>query len=179
MFLALDLPPETKEQLFSLREHFDDLPARWVAKENIHLTLFFLGRQPLYKIELLKKALEQKERAEEVIIRGESLELGPPGNKKRLLWVKVDREENLARLYDIVRELLKNLSFPVEKREFLPHITLARLPSFWHREFPPENLPVFEDIFEPFEVKVKELKLFESKLRPQGPVYRELFCVGV
>ena len=43
-FIALDLPEEIKEYLFSLQKNFlKDLKVKWVAKKHLHLTLKFLG----------------------------------------------------------------------------------------------------------------------------------------
>ena len=179
VFIALELPEDLKEKLHSIKGHFEDLPAKWVEKENIHLTLFFLGKQPLEKISLLQKILEQVNLSPHLEIKGENLEWGPPGPKKRLLWVRVKKSPELVNLYRSLFSLLQEHSFPLEKREFLPHITLARLKSFWQREYSLENLPVLEDLWEPFSVPPVSLTLFESHLTPKGPIYHELYRVGV
>ena len=45
LFVAIDLPADTKDQILSLRE--DDLPpGRWSRRAALHLTLHFIGDVP-------------------------------------------------------------------------------------------------------------------------------------
>ena len=48
LFLAIDIPPRAREIITALRNRFKPLGfnASWVAPENVHLTLQFLGDTP-------------------------------------------------------------------------------------------------------------------------------------
>jgi 2'-5' RNA ligase len=43
IFVAINLPEEIKKELFSYSEKWAELPAKWTDKNNLHITLEFLG----------------------------------------------------------------------------------------------------------------------------------------
>src|ERR1035437_5408472 len=43
VFIAINLPAEIKKVLFAYSEKWLDLPAKWTPKDNLHITLEFLG----------------------------------------------------------------------------------------------------------------------------------------
>ena len=44
LFLAIELPDEVKDYLFSIKDNFKDWArVNWIGKKNLHLTLKFLG----------------------------------------------------------------------------------------------------------------------------------------
>ena len=48
LFVAVKLPVDVREKLHSLKMYFEDLEkAKWVNKENMHLTLKFIVRKNL------------------------------------------------------------------------------------------------------------------------------------
>ena len=61
-FIALDIPREIQECLetvsMQLKEQIGDVPIRWVAPKNIHLTLKFLGDVSLNNIEVLRESIK-------------------------------------------------------------------------------------------------------------------------
>ena len=42
-FIAINLPEEIKEKLAEYQLKWPELPCRWTKKENLHITLIFLG----------------------------------------------------------------------------------------------------------------------------------------
>ena len=43
IFIAINLPEEVKRQLAKYQDTWNDLPAKWVSQDNLHITLVFLG----------------------------------------------------------------------------------------------------------------------------------------
>ncbi len=43
IFLAINLPENIKEELLSYKEKWPELPIKWTKKDNLHITLVFLG----------------------------------------------------------------------------------------------------------------------------------------
>ena len=43
IFIAVNLPENVKKKLAEYEENWLDLPIRWTKKENLHITLVFLG----------------------------------------------------------------------------------------------------------------------------------------
>lgn len=68
---------------------------------------------------------------------------------------------------------LTDAGFKLEERSFRPHVTLGRIKYL-------KDISLLESAIEPFknvnfqEVFISEVILFESILKPSGPVYRPL-----
>ena len=43
IFVAINLPDTVKQELLEYKNKWPEIPARWAGKENLHLTLAFLG----------------------------------------------------------------------------------------------------------------------------------------
>ncbi len=63
VFIAINLPEDIKNELISFQKKWPNLPCRWTKKENLHITLLFLGH--LNEEELLK---DEKENAEHLML---------------------------------------------------------------------------------------------------------------
>ena len=101
-----------------------DVVGRKTQKDQLHLTLAFLGNQPIGKLPVLAPVLEQLPET------GFVIELDQYGyfKQQRIAWIGC-AEAPLA-LLDLRKSLLESLSIvaPRYKREsrFIPHVTLAR-----------------------------------------------------
>lgn len=163
LFIAIELPAELKQALGKLRR---DLPgARWVAAEQIHLTLAFLGEVDAKSIERLRAELAR------IHLPPFTLTLTGPGcfpnrQRPRVLWVGLAAHPLLTQLAAQVQEALLLCDLPVEERPFSPHLTLARLKFPVSREvgaFLDQSLPAPLPA-----LPVEDFILFESRLMPHG-----------
>jgi 2'-5' RNA ligase len=169
LFIALALPETVRSELALTRDQLASRRDRvnWVRTEQLHLTLRFLGDTEeglLPDLETLLDDLAAR--------HGElSLRLGAPGlfgsaTAPRVLWVGLDGE--VERLQALARELergLRRLGLPAAEQAFKAHVTLGRVKACRpdlaaaHLAHPP--LPVA--------FRGRELRLLESRLRPEGP----------
>lgn len=130
LFVAVDLGEEVRRALAALQEELRPQArhARWVAPENAHLTLAFLGSMEEAMVPRLSEALggvAAKAAPFELRCRGG----GAFGAKKhpRVLWVGVEGElAALAVLHQRTEAALQPLGYQPEQREYRPHLTLAR-----------------------------------------------------
>lgn len=145
---------------------------KWVHPADYHLTLKFLGDTPPARLSPLKQVLNEAVKG----IKPFSLRLGGLGyfgeaRRPRILWLGVEGElEQLRQLHHRVETYLVEMGYPVEKRNFRPHLTLARNYKGKNRfEF---NQSGWQERFkgEP-SWQVEELILFQSLLG-QNPMYR-------
>jgi 2'-5' RNA ligase len=147
-----------------------------VERENIHLTLKFLGNVGTTKLEEIKSALAQ------VTFPPFSLEIKGVGafpNLKRMsvIWVGVEEGWSQVELiYEQTEKLLHQLGFSRETRTFSPHITVARVKSGRKRD----EIAAFlnnltDESFGTF--SVERVRLKQSVLSPSGPKYSTLFEV--
>jgi 2'-5' RNA ligase len=167
LFVALDLP-------WTLRAQLSDLAiglagARWVAPQNYHITLRFIGEMPGHKAEEIDLALAA------LRARGFSLELAGVGTMEKAgrvtaLWAGVARNPSLDLLRGKVDTALQRVGVPAERRRFTPHVTLARLDD---RAAEPRLASWVQahNLFRAAPVPVEHFTLFSSQLGKEQSVY--------
>jgi len=182
IFIAINLPEKVKSELEKLEREIESLfppeinrgMFRWVKKENLHITLLFIGAvrdEEIPKISQIVKDIAQPQKP--FSLRIEKVSYGPPKKiPPRLIWVEVERKKEMV---EIAKKLKKEMAESgilqkVEQREFSPHITLARIKSFWWKRMEPEERPEIEkEIALDFEVN--SIEIMESKLKRSGAEY--------
>lgn len=123
LFVGLSLPRTVRSRLAGLG---GGLPgARWVAPENLHLTLRFVGEVGRDDALDIHQALGRV-RAEPFDLTISGLGAFETGSKVRVLWAGVAREPRLLALQDRVDSALTRAGVAIDRRKFKPHITLAR-----------------------------------------------------
>lgn len=168
LFVAIDLPDEIKTELLRLRA---DIPgARWVAPNQFHLTLHFLGDVETERMPAIIEALNTVD-VDTFSLTLEGVGRFPPGRgAARVLWVGIHPDPELIELHRQVEHTLGILGFVPEDRPFSPHLTLARFKE-------PKPLSAVDQFLAHHRNRtieagtVREFVLFSSLLRPQGPLY--------
>lgn len=146
----------------------------WVDANLHHLTLRFLGQTPEPYIPPLKQALA-KVAAENQAFSMEMDKLGVFGSKHspQVLWLGFQNFERFKELFQQLEPQLTDIGFEPNYGNFVPHLTLGRIKQiqnkkrFWEliNELQPE---------ESQSIAVDSLLLIQSRLTPQGPIYRVL-----
>ena len=123
LFVALSIPEEQTEALRAMQSGLDG--ARWRPAENFHLTLAFIGETDRRGMEDALDALSAVEApGVELRLAG----LGAFGERKpRAVWAGVEPSPGLAHLQARVETALRRRGFDLERRKFVPHVTLAYL----------------------------------------------------
>ena len=144
---------------------------RWVITGQIHLTLKFLGFAPPDVIDELNSIIAK------VISRYTKIDLTitgtgcfPVPTRPRVLWLGMTGQTStLISLVSDLNIALEPLGFPVEKQNFVPHITLARI------KYPPKHTPdisaFLQTTYDPILMTVIRVQFMRSELFPDGPVY--------
>ena len=174
-FIAVEVPENIQEEVFSLKENVspDFAKIRWVKKENIHLTLVFLGEIAEDITEQVKEKMRQVSKKHKVFnMAFQSSGVFPNLRRPRILWVGVTplSKEPLVNVSNDLRNALDFLK--LDDRNFKPHITFGRIKSVY-------NLGALQRGIESItinteEFTVKEITLFKSVLKPEGAVYTPL-----
>jgi 2'-5' RNA ligase len=181
LFVALEPPEAVRRRLAALTAELRRTAARaadeirWVAPENVHLTLQFLGAVPEERVAAVQAAI----RGAAAEARTLGLELRgaggfPNARRPRVVWVGVGGDVGpLAELAAEVGRRLAPLGFPPEDRPFSPHLTIGRardrrgapgLAGALARPVAADGAPW----------RASELVLFESHLSPRGPRYEAI-----
>ena len=174
VFLAVDIPEEIKAKIRDIQKNFEKerFDIKFVEPENLHITLKFLGEVSEEEIEKVKRQVSSVVK-DFSVFKIEMKEFGYFGNEKyiRTLWIGIGNKE---RLIELINKLNKKLDYiRKDKHKPSPHLTIGRLKSGKNREY---LLKIIEELkyVKIGEVYVKEIKLKQSILTPQGPVYRDI-----
>ena len=171
-FIAIPCPDEVKDRLAAFQSELKDLgDLKLVERENMHLTLKFLGEIDDLKAAEVSAALDALNfRAYDVAVKG--VGVFPKPDYVRVIWAGVEDNGMTRELSGRVDGLLKRLDFPAEK-DFHPHFTLARVKFLKDRSRLREIMATrSNEIFG--EYKVDKISLMKSVLSPKGPTYSEV-----
>ena len=155
--------------------------ASWVKRENLHVTLKFLGEVAESLVPDLEEAARRALRESEIDSRIEwtldLLGVFPSLERPRVVWAGSSQEpEALARLAARLEQALESLGFEPERRSGVTHITLGRVkerapsPNVSELTRALKEHPEFR-----YEARVDGLTLMRSELTPQGSIYTPVF----
>jgi RNA 2',3'-cyclic 3'-phosphodiesterase len=174
IFIAVRIEPE-KTLLAMISSYMQALindSIKWTDPANIHVTIIFLGDTPeirVNEIGVMLKNICSGFGEFELAIRGSGVFKSP--KDPRILWAGIELSEKMNKLHEIISEKLQETGTKIERRSFNPHLTLGRVRKINDLS----KLRVLLDEFKHEEiqrVKVSEIILYESILRPEGPLYR-------
>lgn len=165
IFIAINLPEEIKESLNGLIEKLPKDNVKAVKKENLHVTMKFLGYMPE---EMLPEAYKKLD----ALVNFKKFEINISGIgffKTRILWIGINEGKEM--LGDISKEIENILD--LNKEEFKSHITIARNKFMKSEEFKElANKLNKTKINETF--LAKSVDVMESVLGKNGPIYKVL-----
>ncbi|CUU11404.1 MAG: RNA 2',3'-cyclic phosphodiesterase [Fimbriimonadales bacterium] len=178
LFVAVLIPPDLMHRLAQeqarLKRHLPDRALRWVAPENFHITLLFLGEQPEERLSAIREAVQQaSSEVAPFTIQVQGLGVFPNWNRPQVLWSGV--EQGTAPLTQLAQRLQQNLLETPERKPFHAHITLARIKegqSDLAKRLLMQVEPRKNHLFGAYEAS--HISLMLSELTPQGSRYTEL-----
>ncbi|MCA1813109.1 MAG: RNA 2',3'-cyclic phosphodiesterase [Halobacteriales archaeon] len=176
-FIAVEVPvlPPVQRVQDQLRHSGADL--KLVEGQNTHVTLKFLGDTPVSFLEKIEAGMKHATKGIapfEMTVRG--VGAFPSAQSASVVWAGLEHAEPLSTMARKLEEEMYRLAFPRERRDFTPHITLARVRSPRGRE---RLAAVLGDhAGEDFgKVKVDKLMLLRSDLAREGPHYSHVRTV--
>lgn len=174
LFVALDVPEAVRAALAELSDRLKKTchSARWAPLEGVHITLKFIGEVPPDKVETIRQALGALPGFAPIRLRFSGLGFFPSVRRPRVFWAGVEGGAQLAELAAAIEAKLVPLGIPAEKRDFHPHLTIARLepPQGKALAAAVEGLGAPEFGSEAF----KEFYLYQSALKRSGAEYTRL-----
>jgi 2'-5' RNA ligase len=165
LFVALALPDPIAEGLLLMQGGVPG--ARWSEREQLHLTLRFIGEVDGRDAAAIDDAL--------AAIRAPRFKLelkgiGEFGGKNpRALWAGLRDDTAVQHLQRKIESALQRIGLPAEERKFAAHITLARL-----RGSPRDRVITFlatHALFSSPPFEVSSFILYSSQLTPNGSIY--------
>lgn len=183
MFVAIHLPREIQEKLADYQSHWPALPIRWTKKENLHITLVFVGYvEDERLVDIARITKEVGKRHSPFSVRLEKVCYGPVNIiPPRMIWTVGERSEEFAALRDDLEKSLlasPHIDFPREKRGFYPHITMGRMRQWEWRQIEPEERPEIDKELD-MQWQVESIAVMESKLKGGGPEYTTIELISL
>ena len=169
LFSALQLPDKLVRDIVRVQRGVAG--ARWVEPEKLHITTGYYGDLSHDQAEVLDDELAK------IRVSAFDLQLEGAGHfgglEPRALWLGVKSSPPLAALHEKCRAAARRAGVTMEKRKYMPHVTLAYL-----REFPPiDRVIAFEKRLSRFNTApfiIDQMVMMSSLPRPKGQnLYRE------
>ena len=130
-FIAIELSNEIRGSAARTIKNLQGMSKdyNWNEKENLHITLNFLGDVNETEVPTVCRLVEQTVTdfgTFELSIQG--LGCFPNNDKPRVVWLGVDEgKEAMLELNDRLATALETMRFPRENKDYRPHLTLGRL----------------------------------------------------
>jgi 2'-5' RNA ligase len=173
LFVAVDVPEHVRDRVQeAVGPWRERLPrARWVPKQNQHVTMKFLGPTWPRLVGWVTETVEAVARHSEPFdTRMTGLGTFPSTRRARVLWAGLD--DSGGRLASLAADLEGTLAkeFTPEKRAFTAHLTVARFDP--PVPFDGGEIATADVASEPF--AVDRLVVYRSHLRRPAPIYEPI-----
>mgnify|MGYP000066592260 CR=1 FL=1 len=166
-FVAIGMPDDVAETLWRVTRGLK--AGRRVEPDAMHLTLAFLGDVAVQDLEDLNDGLEaMRVGSFEVRLLG----LGTFGPGPRTLWAGVAASPELSAVQKKVLSVARAAGVIVERRRFVPHVTLARFREGEGGAVGDVLTQAGAFGLSPF--RVEQVTLYASHLSPSGARYEVL-----
>ena len=183
LFIAIALSETAIEEIGSFINSMPTMAGnnvRWTPRENVHLTLLFVGDTAVHRIQRVQEQISEAAAHSSPF----TLRLSEPGafpslHAPRILWVGLQGEvHKLMQLQGRIEGAMRTIHFEPERRPFTPHISVGRavrdiesqyagdVGFSWRRSPVPKERAT---------IQVSEIQLIRSRLQTGGAFYEKVF----
>ena len=166
LFVAFAFPDSVAASLTTIQSGVPG--ARWQTREQMHLTLRFIGEVDGRDAAAIDDALLPLSAPPLTLQLKGVGEFG--GRKPHTLWAGVAQNDGLLHFQRKIETALQRVGLEAEPRKFTPHATLARL-----RATPRGRVMdylVDHALYSSAPFEAREFILYSSHLSPNGSIYR-------
>ncbi|HQG77579.1 MAG TPA: RNA 2',3'-cyclic phosphodiesterase [Bacteroidales bacterium] len=172
-FIAVKIETTTEMErlVVNLRSLLGNENIKWADIRNIHVTLAFMGDTPVVKIAPITQLIKGKCAGFgkfDFMLAGTGIFRN--FRDPRIIWAGIKPQDGLIKLRALITECLEAGDVGFDGKPFVPHLTLGRLKNIKDIENLRRVLEKYRNI-EFQKVWINEVVLFESILKPAGPVY--------
>ncbi len=174
LFLAIKIEPDDnfKAVYNGLKTNLRNQNIKWVEIFNFHLTLKFYGETNVNIIPSICQKVEES------IVDATSFEIninktGIFGSsyQPKVIWFGIDKNPTLLTLAENVLNNMSIIGFERDRQNFVPHLTIGRIKFVDDKRFFNQIVAKYTESFIQ-KVEVKEINIYESILRKEGPIYK-------
>jgi 2'-5' RNA ligase len=176
VFIAVRIDPgeELLKMLSAFKTVLKDESIKWTETSNLHITLVFIGDTEEKRVKEISTILSEiclGFGSFGLILRGAGVfrSLRDP----RIIWSGISNSKEMDELNRSIVVRLRATGLQLEERPYNPHLTLGRIKRV-------NNISQLTDLLENYrekelqKIRVSEIILYESILRPDGPLYKPL-----
>ena len=157
LFIAIELGDRIKDELCLIQKRIklQGLKGNFTSRENMHLTLAFIGEysNPEHASDALN----------DVILEPMKIALDGFGCFKDLYWIGIKEDKGLTENVKRLKKALSDNGIPFDRKKFVPHITLAR--NIVYDKDLPADCPF------PAAMDVESISLMRSDRGKNGMIY--------
>ncbi|MBC7327246.1 RNA 2',3'-cyclic phosphodiesterase [bacterium] len=176
-FIAILLTEEIKEKAAEIQNRLKKINAdvKWVERENLHITLRFLGEieeETVEKVKSLMEEIGKKFSSVRLIFKG--IGAFPDSRRPRVIWIGGEAQM-LEKIAEELEKGVRKIGLPPEK-PFSFHLTLGRVRSGKNLNSLTKAMYELSDV-DLGEMEANKISLMLSTLYPQGPQYSVMYEV--
>jgi 2'-5' RNA ligase len=176
LFIAVCFPEDVNQHLLrSIDQLKSKTNGNFTKPHNLHITLVFIGETN--RVEEIKSAMDEACKNQSPF----DLTLNKIGRFERgrssLVWMS-GYSEKLPIIYEKLVKILTSKGFEIEKRKFLPHITLGREVIFHKSKNKEETESFLKSLEFEADTEIDSVVLMSSERTDSGLVYREIYEVS-
>ena len=177
LFVSVELPADIQNAIAAVQDPFEGLPGvKLVDPSNTHITLAFLGETDADTRPAVDSAIEAAIKTSDVgPIQLEVAGLGvfPDFDYISVIWLGLRTgASDLTMLHDALMAELSSLGVEPEDREYIPHVTIARVSDGRSKSDIQDHLAHTDPSVG--QTSIEQLHLMESILTDGGPQYESL-----
>ena len=191
LFIAIELNDALRAELKRVQKQLQDeclrvsvaRAIRWVAPQNIHLTLKFLGNCNRAQIPALTTALERAAKnSAPFVLDARGLGCFPNARRPNIIWVGLEGDiKTAALLAQRIETEIHALGLARDERGFTPHLTIGRV----KREASNHERATLAATIKNSPttiygtIRADAIHLIASDLKPTGPMYSTLAQINL
>jgi len=168
-FIAIETPGIVRDKVSGLiaAGKKRNLPVKWVAYENLHITLKFLGEiSDAMKDDIIPVIAETVKAVPRFTAQISGVGCFPGPRQPRVLWAGVVQGgDSMIAIAESLDRSLARFGCKIEDKKFHPHLTFGRVKTFC----PVDD--ILKNVFMTDAFMVDRVILFRSTLKPEGPKY--------
>ena len=151
------------------------MKVKFVEKDNLHISLKFLGDLNSKEIEKTLNMLQNISTKYQHFIIGLSENVGifPDNSRPRVIWVGIEKGNDIvSNIHQSIEKELRLEPFFQKENKFRAHITMARLKNLKYSHKLNDYIKNIK--INPVTDFVKTIELMESQLTTGGPIYKTI-----
>lgn len=176
LFLGIDVSYKLKDLMSMISSTIESgfKEIKWITGTHLHITLAFLGNVEKSRVPELIQKIKDTSLVEPFEMKVEGTGVFPNESFPRVFWLDISQGRHEL---EGIHNRLEQATMPYKENQrterFIPHITIGRLQTKANHQ--KLNITNFLNaLYEPIRIDVNSVQLYESNLRPEGPIYTVL-----